>query len=418
MVIKKNMPPAAKPIAKRKTPAKRLRKPDDCLYKNIDLPAETALYYGFTPIETPSITKADAKRARAIMEPELRGKESTDIPSRFCVEEKVALMRLYTEKKMENLPQPVMLYLGSPILSEEIDKKSPGKERMVSLEVMGTPKSIAEALLIKTALEILKEEGFDKLCVHVNSVGERETVTRFARELTSYYRKNIEELPAHCRQLLKKDVFDLLSCKNEKCRIIKDGAPKSMSFLSEASRIHFKEVLEYMEILEIPYEIDHFLVANRAFSCQTLFEIHNPESRELCRPLAVGVRYANIAKKLGLKRDLPGIGVKLMFKERREQKNIKFLKPKIYFIQLGFEAKLKSLKIIEMLRQAKIPMHQAISRDKLSAQLSVAENMKIPYTIIMGQKEALEDTVIVRDMSNHSQETIQISELPKYLKKL
>jgi hypothetical protein len=39
--------------------------------------------------------------------------------------------------------------------------------------------------------------------------------------LTAYYRKNIEELPTHCRQLLKKDVFDLLACQNEKCRIIK-----------------------------------------------------------------------------------------------------------------------------------------------------------------------------------------------------
>ncbi|MDO8590395.1 MAG: His/Gly/Thr/Pro-type tRNA ligase C-terminal domain-containing protein, partial [bacterium] len=225
-------------------------------------------------------------------------------------------------------------------------------------------------------------------------------------------------LPAHCRQLLKKDIFELLSCKNEKCRIIKNGAPKSMNFLSEESRQHFKEVLEYLEFLDIPYEIDHFLVANRTFSHQTLFEIHNPESLELCRPLALGARYANIGKKIGLKRDVPGIGVRLTFKERNLQKNLKVLKPKIYFIQLGFEAKLKSLKIIEILRQAKIPVHQAISRDKLASQLSMAENMKIPYTVIMGQKEALEGTVIVRNMLNRSQESIAVEGLCKYLKKL
>ena len=191
-----------------------------------------------------------------------------------------------------------------------------------------------------------------------------------------------------------------------------------MSFLSEQSRQHFKEVLEYLEMLEVPYEIDHCLLSNKTFSCQTLFEIHNPDSLALARPLAIGVRYANIGKKIGLKRDVPGIGVRLMFKGKNDSKNLKFLKPKIYFIQLGAEAKLKSLKIIEILRQAKITMHHGISRDKLTAQLSMAENMKIPYTVIMGQKEALDNTVIVRNMANHAQESIKIEKLPEYLKRL
>ncbi|KKU67298.1 MAG: Histidine-tRNA ligase [Parcubacteria group bacterium GW2011_GWA2_47_16] len=414
------MPPTTLTKAKSKQPSRTgAKKVETCLHKNIDLPAEIALYYGFALCEPPVITKEDTRKARNITEPELRGRESTDETlKRFSLEEKVALVRMYHDKKLENGPQPVMFYFGKPIGNEDAPKKPATKERSISLEVMGAPKSIAEALLIKTALEILKEEGFENLSVHVNSVGDRDTVARFSRELSAYYRKNIEELPAHCRQLLKKDVFGLLSCKNEKCRIIKDSAPKSMSFLSEDSREHFKEVLEYLEFLEIPYEIDHFLVGNRAFSCQTIFEIHDPASRDKCEPLAIGVRYANIAKKLGFKRDLPGIGIHLAFKAKNEQKNIKFLKPKIYFIQLGFDAKLKSLKIIETLRKEKIPMYQAISHDRLVSQLGLAESMKIPYTIIMGQKEAIDDTVIVRDMENRSQDTVKIVDLPKYLKKL
>ena len=369
-------------------------------------------------MDTPVITKEDAKMARALSESEYKNKEVTDLRTRFVTEEKISLLRFYNEKKLQNLPQPIMLYFGKPILAEGAPKKNPARERTVHLEAMGTSKSIAEALLIKTAVEILKEEKFDDISVRINSVGDRDTISRFARELSYYYRKNIETLPAHCRQLLKKDVFDLLSCKNEKCRIIKDNAPKSINFLSEQSRQHFKEVLEYLEILEIPYEIDHFIVGNRAFSCQTLFEIHNPDSLKICRPLAIGVRYANLGKKIGFKRDVPGIGIRLTFKEKNERKNIKFLKPKIYFVQLGFEAKLKSLKIIEILRQAKIPMYHGISRDKLTSQLSMAENMKIPYTVIMGQKEVLENTVIVRSMVNCSQENVKIDNLPKYLKKL
>lgn len=409
---------ASKKKSRGNSQVKRDKQEQECWYKHLDVPAEVALYYGFTPTESPTITKDDIKKSKSLTEVEFHGKDPVDVADRISLEEKVALLRTYNECDLQDQPQPVMLYFGNPILSADASKKKSGGMRTIFLEAMGTPKSIADTLLIKTSLEILKEEGYSNLCVHLNSVGNRDTMARFGRELTAYYRKNLEELPAHCRQLMKKDIFELLACRNEKCRIIRDSAPKSMNFLSEDSREHFKEVLEYLEFLEIPYEIDHFLVRNRAYSSQTIFEIYETKRDDTCEPLAVGVRYANLGKKMGLKRDVPGVGVRLKFREKIARKNLKFLKPKICFIQLGFEAKLKSLKIIEILRQAKVPMHHGISRDKLTSQLVTAENMKIPYTLIMGQKEALEDTIIVRHMADRSQESVSICDLAKYLKKI
>jgi len=52
----------------------------------------------------------------------------------------------------------------------------------------------------------------------------------------------------------------------------------------------------------------------------------------------------------------------------------------------------------------------------LGAQLAIAEKLQIPYTLIFGQKEALENSVIVRDMSNRSQNTVKLSKLLDYLK--
>ena len=93
-------------------------------------------------------------------------------------------------------------------------------------------------------------------------------------------------------------------------------------------------------------------------------------------------------------------------------------KPKIYFIQLGSDAKLKSLNIIEILRKAHIPIAQSLSKDSLGPQLAVAEKLAIPYAIIFGQKEALENSVIVRNMENRSQETVKIPHLLEHLKEL
>ena len=90
----------------------------------------------------------------------------------------------------------------------------------------------------------------------------------------------------------------------------------------------------------------------------------------------------------------------------------------MYFIQLGTEAKLKSLNIIETLRKAHIPTAQAIAKDSLGAQLATAEKMNIPYALIFGVKEALENSVIVRNMTSRSQETVKIPKLIEHLKEL
>lgn len=383
-----------------------------------DKSEEVALYYGFQPIESLEVTKDDREKAKMVLEGTVKGK-NPECTLSVCPEEKIAVLRHYADKNMHTLPQPVMIYYkGDPMAS---GKQRPGKEKHIGLEIIGTAKSIAEAILIKTAVEILKEEGYTDLYVTVNSVGDRDSITKFTRHLTAYYRKNINDLPAHCRQLMKRDIFELLDCKNEKCRLIKEDAPKSLSFLSEQSRQHFKEVLEYLEMLEIPYQMNNYLVGNKTFCTQTLFEIRSSSAGgEEGQPLAIGVRYNNLAKRIGWKRDTPGIGVRVAYKKTLKESagDKKMQKPKIYFVQLGFEAKLKSLRVIEMLRQAKIPMYQSLSRDKLISQLSLAENMKIPYTILMGQKEALEDSVIVREMTNRSQETVFIKDLPVYLKKI
>jgi len=105
-------------------------------------------------------------------------------------------------------------------------------------------------------------------------------------------------------------------------------------------------------------------------------------------------------------------------KELFAPKCIRFKKPSVFFLQLGFCAKLKSLRVIEILRQAHISLYQALDRDRLISQISSAENLKIPYSIILGQREALENSVIVRDTVSRAQETVKLENLVEYFRKM
>jgi len=391
-------------------------------FKNLDTGATIALHYGFTPTETPEIKRVDLDHSRTLLEGDFvedEGENGAVLP--LHVEEKVATLRTYIDRNMHTLPQPVMMYFKGAFKGSLVKKNHPCP-RYGDLEIIGNPKSIAEATLLKTALTILEEYGYKDLSVEINSIGDRESIAKFTRELTAYYRKHIENLSTHGRQLLKKDVFELITYSDKKSDTLKEDAPKSITFLSEPSRIHFKEVLEFLEKLDIPYKINHHLVGNRKYCSETIFEIvSHSESKKHpgCQTLALGVRYDGLAKKIGLKKDVSGVGISLLFKRPIKESSVtKIKKPVVYFVQLGFEAKLYSLQVIEILRKNHIMVHQALSKDKLLGQLSVAERLEMPYMILIGKKEAMEGSAIVRNMDTRSQETIPLSGLAHYLKKL
>jgi len=428
-------------------------------HEHLDKIGEIALHYGFNPAKSPEIKKSDLDTARDIMETDFIDDEEDHDRLPLHVEEKVALLRMYAENNMQSRPQPVMLYFKDPF------KKNPnysahvahaathiqpvahvGFHRYADLEIVGGSRSIAEATLIHVARIILREEGYENISVDVNSIGDKDSISRFHHDLTAYYRKNINDMHPECRQLFKKDPFALLSCNNPHCHEINENAPKSLNYLSEASRNHFKETLEYLEVLGIPYRINNNLVGNRHYCTETVFTIidgdhqskresdsaagkknatHSAHGTHAAHParkiLAVGVRYDGLAKKIGLKREVQGVGLSLLVKGnhaelRKEVKRTR--RPKASFVQLGFESKLLSLGVLELLRQANIPVYQALAKDRLGAQVTIVEKYHIPYALIMGQKEAIDKSIIVRDTETHAQDSVALEELVRYMKKL
>lgn len=389
-------------------------------FKNIDKATETAFYYGFTPSKQPLVEQVDIDDASKTLE-EKNKRSDNDVlsPSKTPIKEKISILRNYIDKKLIAEPQPIMLSYKNAFTTSK-HRVDSSDEQFLNLQILGSSKSISEIILIKTALEIFADNKIEDICVDINSLGDKESTNKFAKELVNYYRKNTEKMPPDCRQLLKKEPFALLGCdKKEFCQTLNENAPKALSFLSEQSRQHFKEILEGFEILNINYRINNNLVPDRKHCSQTIFEIARgaDKKREV---LAYGDRYDGLAKKAGLKKDIPGVGLKISLKKLANNalSSPKIKKSDYFFIQLGFEAKLKSLNIIEMLRKAKILICQSLSRDMLGGQIALAEKLKMSYALIMGKKESMENTIMVRDMNTRSQEIISNENLSDYLKKL
>jgi histidyl-tRNA synthetase len=261
------------------------------------------------------------------------------------------------------------------------------------------------------------------MVVELNSLGDRDSAMRFNRELHNYYRKFSGELPTALQNTLKKDPTLVVTADNPKAKELAANAPQSISCLSESSRTQFKEVLEFMETLNIPYRINPKLIANRNIYAETVFTIRRTNATTDEDPCAIGFRYNPVSKKIGYKKEVPIARVVIYLQKTKigaikktdKQKRKKVL---FYFVHIGFEAKLKSLHTLEILRQAKMPVVYSLVKDTLTHQLMHAEQCCVPYILLMGQKESIEHTVLVRATKNCSQETVPLDDLPKHLKRL
>ena len=393
---------------------------------------EVAVYYGFKPIETPILEHEDVVTSGIGEGTDIVDKEMYTLRTKggdhlaMRPEHTAPLMRAYIEHGMQNTPQPVMFYQYGPIFRHDNPQK--GRYRQFyqfDVDCLGSDKSILDALVIKVGMTILEEAGAQNLSIDINSIGDKECRNGYIKELTNYYRKQINNLPAIDRERLKTNPLRILDSKDPKTKEINENAPDSISFLCASCKKHFKEVLEYLEEMNIPYTINKNLVRGLSYYTRTVFEVVeiNPEDGS-GMAIAGGGRYDYLAKQIGGKKDVPAVGLSIGVDRIVESSWYKKLspriikKPKIYFIQLGTEAKLKSLNIIEILRKAHVPIAQSLSKDSLGSQLAIAEKLNIPYTLIFGVKEAIENSVIVRDMSNRSQETVKLSKLLEYIKEL
>lgn len=394
---------------------------------------EVAVYYGFKPIDTPMLEHDKVFTSGIGEGTDIIDKEMYTLKTKggdhlaLRPEHTASLMRAYIEHGMQTMPQPVMFYQYGPTFRH--DNPQRGRYRQFfqfDLDSLGSDKSIMDALVIKTGMSILEEAGATNLSISINSIGDKECRGSYLKELTSYYRKHISSLPAIDRERLKINPLRILDSKDPKTKEINEAAPDSISFLCPSCKKHFKEVLEYLEEMEIPYNINKNLVRGLSYYTRTVFEVIEEKGGEDGTPLTIagGGRYDYLARQLGSKKEVPAVGFSIgvdrivasPWYKKLSPRIIK--KPKIYFIQLGAEAKLKSLVVIEILRKAHIPIAQSLSKDSLGSQLAIAEKLAIPYVLIFGLKEALSDSVIVRNMSNRSQETIKLSELLDYLKEV
>ncbi|MDQ1284575.1 MAG: histidyl-tRNA synthetase [Patescibacteria group bacterium] len=331
--------------------------------------------------------------------------------------------RSYIQNGMSVFPKPVKIFSTGPVY--RYDRPQEGRYRehyQANFDAYGEIDPILDAQVIQVAYRLIQNLGIKSVQIQVNSIGCPVCRKDYRNLLVNYLESKKAKLCQDCKRRSTVNPLRVLDCKEDKCSQVSASAPQSINHLCDECRTHFKVFLEYLDELDLPYIINPRLVRGLDYYTKTVFEIWSGAEDGKKHSLGGGGRYDGLIKSMGGE-DTPAIGFavgveRLILEMKRVQaKPYKAPRPRVFMAQLGNLAKRKSLKLFSELEKNGILVAESFGRGSLKSQLKVANKLGVDLTLILGQKETLDGTAIVKNMATGVQETVSVDKLVELIKK-
>jgi len=390
--------------------------------------ADVSALYGYEPIETPVFEETALFERSVGEETDIVTKEMYTFPDRsgksmtLRPEGTAPVCRAYLEHGLANLPKPVKLYYLASIFRYE--RPQAGRFRQhhqFGCEAIGDGAPTLDAELVDLAWQFFRSLGLTRMVLNLNSIGCKGCRPGYIVALKEYYREHADELCRDCKLRLERNTLRLLDCKQAPCQSLADNAPKNIDHLCPGCTEHFASVRHNLEILGLPFTLNHRLVRGLDYYTRTVFEIQPEGEAAAQSTLGGGGRYDDLIGDMG-GQPTPAVGFasgieRLILNLKKEAVAVPAIpSPRVFVAYLGDEAREKAVTLAASLRHSGLAVVGVLDRS-LKAQLRQANALGAHYCAIIGENEVAADAVTLREMATGEQKTVQISELNKIIDK-
>ena len=326
------------------------------------------------------------------------------------------VMRAVIEHGLDRGQLPVkVLYSGAYFRAERPQKGRYRQFYQVGIEAIGLDDPLIDAEVIWLADQAFKNIGLKNYRLEITSLGDAESRAAHRKELLKYYETlELDEATATRAKLNPLRLFD-----NKRPEMIAAmaNAPVLLDFLNEKSKVHFEKVRQYLDALEVKYEINPKLVRGFDYYTGTTFEfVHLGLGAQSA--IGGGGRYDKLMSELG-GQDLSGIGWGLGVDRTilaAEDEGVipeDLGNPDLFIIPLG--AQESALKIATDLRRAGKVVEIAFGERALKGAMKAADKSGAKFLIVLGENEVVSGSVELKTMSSGEVKSVRISDLLKSL---
>ena len=384
--------------------------------------------YNYNYIETPIFESSELFHRSVGESSDIVTKETYDFVDRgnrnitLRPEGTAGVVRSFIENKMYgNMSEPVKVYYNGPMFRYE--RPQSGRTRQFTqfgFEMIGTNDVLSDAEVISLAYNTYKLLGIDAK-VMLNTLGDTESRDNYRKALIDYFTPNIDKLCEDCKERLNKNPLRILDCKVDKDNDILKNAPKTIDYLNDDSKSRFKKLKEYLDLMEIDYEIDTNIVRGLDYYNHTVFEIvaDIPEFGSQ-NVLGGGGRYNGLIEELDGP-STPAIGFAMGIDRTilaMEALNVNFkIKEDIdIFIMYGNEEeKDTALYLMQDLRMNGFIVDTDYMNKNFKNQFKSADRFNTKYLILLNHDDLKEFKVKVKDNVTKDEELVSINDLVDYL---
>jgi histidyl-tRNA synthetase len=375
--------------------------------------------FGYLRLDTPLIEDARLYKLWRETGKSLFEFESEDLGrAAFKPNNLFSLARAFLEYRYFERERISKWYFSSKVMHMSSDELAQSDE--FGITVFGEIAPISDAQVINLALRFFNEIGLKDVSVDINNVGCLNCQPVYAEVLRGYLKERKYDLCEKCLELADDEPMQVLNCANLSCGTAASEAPCMVDYLCEPCRRHFIAVLEGLDELGIPYNLSQRVVGPH-WCRRTVFECRvKVDQQEV--PVCFGGHADDLIQSLGGQQasclyftaTLQNV---LFALNSLQVKRLPRQKVDVYLVPLGDLAAKKTLKLFSELWSNNIPASEFIGPGSIKTQLKLAEINKVSIALIIGQKEAREGSVILRDVRSGMQELFNMDRIIEEVKK-
>jgi histidyl-tRNA synthetase len=331
-----------------------------------------------------------------------------------------SVLRAYYEHKLfDKAPFHKWIFSGFAARVKE-NKNLIYQDYEFGMEIFGNFNHLSEAQGIAAVWEFLGSLGLNEPVLEINNIGDVECQKIYQESLSDFLSGRKLDLCDTCATHLDGRPFNVLRCENLDCQAVASEAPTVLDFLSEDSNRHFTNILEALDELGIPYQLNPLYAGPHGHG-RTNFAIKY-KTKDGTVLIGEGGYHDNLMQNLcgksyccfGFTGSL--LKVRAIMEEMKMEVEREILN-EVFLVPLGDLAAKRALRLFRDLTVNKVSVNDNFGHVGVKNQLKVAETAKAPIALIIGQKEAVEERVILRDVKSGMQEIISYDKIVEEVKK-
>lgn len=371
-----------------------------------------------------------------------RGNDSSDMVNKemytFCLENSstsltlrpegtAGVVRAFVEHKLYGQPDlPVKMYYVGPQCRHERPQK--GRMRIFNqfgVEVIGAKDPLIDVETIALGWSFVSALGLSDLKVLINTLGDDASRAAYRQALKEHFKPEIAAMCPDCQRRYEQNPLRILDCKVDKEREIMKRAPKMEHYLNDESKAYFDAVLDGLDALGIPYEIDDRLVRGLDYYTHTVFEVVSVnEEMGAQSTVFAGGRYDGLVEYFGGPQGMSGIGW-AMGLERLilacEAEGIELAEERpldAYILCLDPSARLKALQITTELRSNGYRCDMDYLGRSFKAQFKTVDRRGARIAIMIGDRELNEGILSLKETDTQKQHKVPMDDIVAVMDRL